>query len=82
MPREDGSDSEHSAQIDSLRGGQLSAVASNPDWERPKRWTVSDGRIPLKPRRPRHQFWTVEWFEQIDWRPWDSRLRLRSLLLH
>src|SRR5580698_8674703 len=31
VPREDGSDSERSAQTDSRRGGQLSAVALNQD---------------------------------------------------
>jgi hypothetical protein len=29
-----------------------------------------------------HRFLTVEWFEQTDWQPWDSRLRLRSRPLH
>src|SRR5882762_3839208 len=38
--------------------------------------------IQLTPRHLPHPFLTVVWFEQIDWRPWDSRLRLRSLPLH
>ncbi len=36
MLREDGSDSERSAQTDSRRGGQLSAVALKQDWVRPE----------------------------------------------